>query len=200
MISTNENVHVIHARRQWYLLIKCTRCVYTRTHKYINNAQCLDQGKADVLMVLTNSRWGEDEPLCPKSVNLPMHHYLPPTRLCRRSHCDNTQHWWVRRWFRGHCHVKPWWALFCKLLKCASFRILLMESYEKLLLSPWKPYCEELEAISGWGVRKHWAMRLFWLCVHDQVPATSALSGLLIPLLLSLLEDCKHRIDIFFEM
>lgn len=36
-------------------------------------------------------------------------------------------------------------------------------------------------------------MRLFWLCMHGLVVATIALSGLLIPLLLSLLEDCKHR-------
>lgn len=36
-------------------------------------------------------------------------------------------------------------------------------------------------------------MQLFWLCMHGLVVATIALSGLLIPLLLSLLEDCKHR-------
>ena len=36
-------------------------------------------------------------------------------------------------------------------------------------------------------------MQLFWLCMHGLVLATIALSGLLIPLLLSLLEDCKQN-------
>lgn len=38
-------------------------------------------------------------------------------------------------------------------------------------------------------------MRLFWLCMHGLVVATIALSGLLIPLLLSLLEDSESKSD-----
>lgn len=38
-------------------------------------------------------------------------------------------------------------------------------------------------------------MQLFWLCMHGLVVATIALSGLLIPLLLSLLEDSESKSD-----
>lgn len=43
-------------------------------------------------------------------------------------------------------------------------------------------------------------MRLFWLCMHGLVVTTIAVSGLLIPLLLSLLEDCKYKTQIGSEV
>lgn len=38
-------------------------------------------------------------------------------------------------------------------------------------------------------------MRLFWLWMHGLAVTTIALSGLLMLLLLSLLEDCEHRAE-----
>lgn len=43
-------------------------------------------------------------------------------------------------------------------------------------------------------------MQLFWLWMHGLVVTTIALSGLLIPLLLSLLEDCKYRTEMGSEL
>lgn len=124
------------------------RAAYTHTHTHRHmytsilhrKPQWQGHGKADVLMVLTNGIWwGGDEPLCPKSVNLPTRHPLSPplTRVCRwrlsrRSHrAKRCQHWWarnkkVRRGVRGQGHVEPGRPLVCRLLKCASLRTLLM--------------------------------------------------------------------------
>lgn len=100
-----------------------------------------------------------------------------------------------RKGVTGRGHVEPALPLLCRLLKCASLRTLLMESYEKRLPSPWKPRCKELAESSGFGPGEYCEVQLFWLCMHGLAVTTTGPSGLLIPLLLSLLEDSESKSD-----